>query len=61
MGCTQHHHEDAVISEVALLARFAYLHDYIEVNDIKNQRLYYVFYFYNCHAFCGVILSIVHS
>lgn len=35
---SQHNHEDKVINDVALLARLANLHEYIEFNDIKNKN-----------------------
>lgn len=35
---SQHNHEDKVINGVALPARLANLHEYIELNDIKNKN-----------------------
>lgn len=58
MDCTQCNHEDTVISDVALLVRFANLHDYLELK--KNKDVIMLSRFTTALLSVESLLSIVH-
>lgn len=54
MDCAQHNHEETVVTDVALLARFASLHESTEFNAIRNKNKDFIMF----SSFTIAVLSV---